>query len=735
MNKLILRNFQSPGDIVMLTAAVRDLHLCCPGSWLVDVRTSCPQLWERNPYLTPLDEDDPDVETIDCHYPLIHRSNHAPYHFIHGFIEFLNERLGLNVKPTAFKGDIHLSDQEKSWISQVHEQTGEDTRFWIVVSGGKYDFTAKWWDPGRFQKVIDCFQGDPLFVQVGEAGHHHPPLEGALDLRGKTDLRQLVRLVYHAAGVLTPVNLLMHLAAAVETKPGMPKNRPCVTVAGGREPPHWEAYPHHQFLHTNGALPCCDDGGCWKSRVKPLGDGDANDDPDRLCVDVVGDLPRCMDLITAEQVIASVALYCRGGRRQPASATPSRKRQPKPARPAATILTPLTEANALDRAHAFIAAMPPYPGGFHGRGVVIPAGGVQYFTNAWVCVHILRQLGCRLPIQVWHLGPLEMDQTMIRLLEPLDVACVDARAMRQTHPARILNGWELKPYAILHAPFREILLLDADNVPVANPEFLFDTPQYRDAGALFWPDFHRLEPERKIWRLCGVAYRDEPEFESGQIVIDKQRHWRALNLAMWYNQHSDFFYRYIHGDKETYHLAFRKLEAAYAMPERGILALDGVMCQHDFEGARLFQHRNMDKWNLLGDNRAIADFWLERDCLRCLDALRGAWDGRIGPGSPKDWSHWSEPIQKAAGALISGAFAYCRVGYDQRAMTFRPDGAVGQGAAELERYWTLHDADGETYLELASENQTTCMLRQGPNGSWTGAWLHHERMPIELSPR
>src|SRR5437899_2785108 len=32
MQKLILRNFQSPGDIVMLTAAVRDLHL----TWMRD---------------------------------------------------------------------------------------------------------------------------------------------------------------------------------------------------------------------------------------------------------------------------------------------------------------------------------------------------------------------------------------------------------------------------------------------------------------------------------------------------------------------------------------------------------------------------------------------------------------------------------------------------------------------------------------------------------------------------
>lgn len=311
--KLILRNFQSPGDIVMLTAAVRDLHLAYPGRYLTDVRTSCPQLWENNPYLTPLRDDEPGVTVFDCHYPLIHRSNTTPYHFIHGFIEDMNERLGLNIRPTAFKGDIHISDQEKSWFSQVEEQKGESTPFWLLASGGKFDYTIKWWSHQRYQQVVDHFKGRIEFVQVGEAGHHHPALHGVVDLRGQTDHRQLVRLVYHAQGAISAVSFLMHLAAAVEVKPGMPKNRPCVVIAGGREPPQWTAYPHHQFIHTVGALLCCDNGGCWKSRTRPLGDGDEKDKPDQLCVDPVGDLPRCMDMITAEEVCRRIEMYFEGG--------------------------------------------------------------------------------------------------------------------------------------------------------------------------------------------------------------------------------------------------------------------------------------------------------------------------------------------------------------------------------------------------------------------------------------
>lgn len=312
MRKLVLRNFQSPGDIVMLTAAVRDLHISYPGQFLTDVRTPCPHLWENNPYITPLSELDPRVEVIDCSYPLINSSNTAPYHFIHGFIQFLNEVLGLHIRPTVFRGDIHLAEEEKNWISQVHEITREETPFWIIAAGGKYDYTIKWWSAQRYQEVVDHFKNRICFVQIGQNDHYHPPLNGVIDLRGKTDLRQLVRLTYHAQGVLTPVSLSMHLAAAVPSRSG-DFSRPCVVVAGGREPSQWEAYPHHQFIHTVGSLSCCRSGGCWKSRIKPIGDGDEKDRPENLCVDVIGDLPRCMDMITTAEVIRRIEMYYQGG--------------------------------------------------------------------------------------------------------------------------------------------------------------------------------------------------------------------------------------------------------------------------------------------------------------------------------------------------------------------------------------------------------------------------------------
>lgn len=317
--KLLLTCNLSPGDIVMMTAAVRDLHLAYPDQFLTDVRTSASQLWENNPYLTPLSESDPEVEVIAMRYDLIHESNEGALHFIHGYVRHLEEVLGLKIPATKFRGDIHLSPQEKSWMSQVEEAAiGWKEEFWILMAGGKYDFTAKWWDPGRYQEVVDHFAGRIQFVQCGEVNHFHPRLNGVIDLVGKTDIRQFTRLMYHASGVICPVTFAMHLAAAVEVKPGRPKNRACVVVAGGREPSQWEKYPHHRFLETNGALMCCDNGGCWKSRCQPVGDGDEKDKPENLCVEPVRIsrtvvLPRCLDMIGAHDVIRAVELYYQGG--------------------------------------------------------------------------------------------------------------------------------------------------------------------------------------------------------------------------------------------------------------------------------------------------------------------------------------------------------------------------------------------------------------------------------------
>jgi ADP-heptose:LPS heptosyltransferase len=306
--KLVLQSRLSPGDVLMLTAAVRDLHRAHPGRFVTAVETTAPELWEFNPLITTHDASAGPWRTIEMHYPLINQCNQRPVHFIQGYAEYLSSQLKLPIPISEFKADIYLSEEEKGWQNQVDEKFGYRGPFWIMMAGGKYDFTCKWWPPAYYQRVVDHFLGRLQFVQCGQADHWHPPLRGVFNLIGQTSIRQFVRLMYHAEGVICPVTFAMHLAAATPCKQA--RLRPCVVVAGGREPPHWEAYPGHQFLHTIGSLPCCATGGCWRNRCQPVGDGDAKDNVG-LCerpvfVEQNLRIPQCMTMVRPEHVIGAI---------------------------------------------------------------------------------------------------------------------------------------------------------------------------------------------------------------------------------------------------------------------------------------------------------------------------------------------------------------------------------------------------------------------------------------------
>lgn len=274
---------------------------------------------------------------------------------------------------------------------------------------------------------------------------------------------------------------------------------------------------------------------------------------------------------------------------------------------------------------------------YEGRGIVICAGGYSYFTNAWVCIRTLRHVGCCLPIEVWYKGEDEMDDYMVSLLEPYQVSCIDANSVAKEEVGALERGYSLKPFSIIHSRFQHVFSIDADNVALRDPNEMFDSPEYQDTGALFWPDRLR-HSNPAIWKILEIPEDKGPEFESGQLFVDKARCWEVLNLALWFNYHSKFFFQFVLGDKETFHLAFAKMGQCFQMPETPPELLtvsggprgDGVVCQHDFSGDRMFQHRIMLKWDLLGTNPRVAGCMLNGQCHLFLRELRKRWNGRVG---------------------------------------------------------------------------------------------------------
>ncbi|KKK68542.1 hypothetical protein LCGC14_2943010, partial [marine sediment metagenome] len=125
--RYILKNHQCPGDILMLSACVRDIKAWNP-HFELDVRTSCDVVFDNNPHITKLDEGDPSVRVLDMHYEIIHQSNQNMHqHFIHGFIKDFNEQAGCSIKLTQFKPDLHLTKEEKE-TPKVEEEVVEETK-------------------------------------------------------------------------------------------------------------------------------------------------------------------------------------------------------------------------------------------------------------------------------------------------------------------------------------------------------------------------------------------------------------------------------------------------------------------------------------------------------------------------------------------------------------------------------------------------------------------------------
>ncbi len=396
----------------------------------------------------------------------------------------------------------------------------------------------------------------------------------------------------------------------------------------------------------------------------------------------------------------------------------------------------------------YIANMRPYPlDKYSGRGIVVSVNAKPghssgkhlpqgYFPGAWVLIKELRRLGCTLPVTFAYLGALEWDDKLTRLMKPLGVDCIDLRDIetRDPNPPRILAGWESKAYSILHSPYKEVMYLDADNIPQHDPTFLFDSSQYKYYGSVFWPDVPPYDRQQWlpacVWTNVGLSYRDEIDFESGQMLIHKEKCWKELLLAMWMNEHSDYFYRFIFGDKSTFHLAWARLGTNWAMPQRGAGGNQGSLFQHDFEGRVLFQHCTRNKPSLSG-YPSNGHLLRPSECERHLEELRGLWDGQLWVNTDP-----TEEEQALTSSLLGKVFVYERAGLDKREIRLLEDGRIGRGLAKMEVSWYVFKREGRPPMMviLSLEGCPTATLMLKDDGSWRGYWLSHECCLVSLVP-
>jgi len=189
------------------------------------------------------------------YHPAFDRDDPTPQQHL---IALLCQKAGITGE-VALRPYLTLGDEERAGGRRVARQVA-------IQSAGldaKHAMRNKNWYHDRYQGVVDALRDRFDLVQVGSASD--PPLAGALDLRGRTTLRETAAVLAESLAFVGQVGMLMHLARAVDCR--------SVIVYGGRETPAQSGYPCNENLYS--PVPCSP---CWLLNACPY---------ERMCLQMV----------------------------------------------------------------------------------------------------------------------------------------------------------------------------------------------------------------------------------------------------------------------------------------------------------------------------------------------------------------------------------------------------------------------------------------------------------------
>lgn len=292
---------------------------------------------------------------------------------------------------------------------------------------------------------------------------------------------------------------------------------------------------------------------------------------------------------------------------------------------------------------------------YSGNGYVVVGGG-KYSWFALLAIETLRKIGSKLPVEVFIPTEEEYEPDFCEVVLPrYNARCIkissifDEEALKDVK----ITGYQYKSIALLASSFENAFLLDSDNYPVKNPDPIFDSEVYLSNTMITWPDYWRRTTSPKYYQITGkkigkqVRFLDDedtdPKYytkstevsdedlrekvqfhnregtikewttESGQMLINKKIHFRALLLALYYNLEGQFGYYPLlsqggagEGDKETfvaaatyyglkYYQVRKKPDRAYGYYKWEGWFIDSSIIQYDpMRDYRVLQHINRE---------------------------------------------------------------------------------------------------------------------------------------------
>ncbi|CAK7910808.1 alpha-1,2-mannosyltransferase Mnn2p [[Candida] anglica] len=271
------------------------------------------------------------------------------------------------------------------------------------------------------------------------------------------------------------------------------------------------------------------------------------------------------------------------------------------------------ELNSLKSSHdSFLSIMPQefpqelFNNSLHnnfmkGDGIMYLGGG-RYNQLVLLSLKTLRDSGSELPVEV--ILPQRSDYDIGFCQNILPSFNAECKVMTDYLPLEYVDkiaGYQLKNVALIISSFERVLYLDADNLPIKNPDVFFSNPPFSSQEMVIWPDLWRRSTSPYFYKIAGIhvdpknktrnsyfhddpkgksdltfSYHDcegaipEASSETGQILINKKVHFRTLVLSMFYNYFGpEYYYPLLsqgaagEGDKETFIAAAHKLKLPY----------------------------------------------------------------------------------------------------------------------------------------------------------------------------
>ena len=108
------------------------------------------------------------------------------------------------------KAMFTLPTRRKAGSAQIDEITGSPSGILDYRERRQVGLYEQMVGSDRSQAVVDHFKEPHSVCAVRREdaeAHTSPALDGVIDLVGKTDMRQVVRLMYHAHGTVCPVTM------------------------------------------------------------------------------------------------------------------------------------------------------------------------------------------------------------------------------------------------------------------------------------------------------------------------------------------------------------------------------------------------------------------------------------------------------------------------------------------------------------------------------------------------